>query len=145
MAAPDVLVAGGGVINFLGDWLRDLLDPRLQHLRAFSGGVMATESMRIVAGVERGAPFRFTLDGEPVEAYPGETIAGALLAAGRRAARRTAWRGEARGPFCLMGVCHDCRMVVDGVANVRTCLTPAREGMRVETQIGFGPALEGGR
>ena len=69
-------------------------------------------------------------------------LAGAMLAAGRRIARRTAWRAEARGAFCLMGVCHDCRMVVDGEPNVRTCLTPARAGMVVETQTGFGPAAE---
>jgi hypothetical protein len=42
-----------------------------------------------------------------------------------------------------MGICHDCRMVVDGIANVRTCLEPAREGMVVETQTGFGPPPHG--
>ena len=106
---------------------------------------MATASNRIIAGVERGAPFRFTVDGEVVEGYPGESIAGALLAAGRRRARHTAWRKEPRGAFCLMGICHDCRMVVDGVPNVRTCLEPARAGMVVHTQAGFGPAIEAGQ
>jgi aerobic-type carbon monoxide dehydrogenase small subunit (CoxS/CutS family) len=103
---------------------------------------MSTVSQRIAVGVDRTTPFRFTVDGEAVEAFSGETVAGALLAAGRRRARRTAWRNEPRGAFCLMGICHDCRMVVDGVANVRTCLLPAREGMVVETQVGFGPAPE---
>jgi predicted molibdopterin-dependent oxidoreductase YjgC len=101
---------------------------------------MTTTSNRIATDVERGASFSFTVDGQDVEAYPGETIAGAMLAAGRRVARRTAWRAEPRGAFCFMGVCHDCRMVVDGVPNVRTCLTPVRAGMVVETQPGFGPA-----
>jgi aerobic-type carbon monoxide dehydrogenase small subunit (CoxS/CutS family) len=95
---------------------------------------------RIRQGVARSAPFRFTVDGESVEAYPGETIATALLADNRRTARRTARRGAPRGVFCAIGVCHDCRMVVDGEANVRTCLVPARAGMVVETQLGFGPA-----
>jgi aerobic-type carbon monoxide dehydrogenase small subunit (CoxS/CutS family) len=95
-------------------------------------------SGRIDAGVTRGTPFRFTVDGEPVEAYPGETIATALLATGRRTARRTAHQGTPRGVFCAIGVCHDCRMIVDGAANVRTCLVPARAGMVVETQVGFG-------
>jgi hypothetical protein len=98
--------------------------------------------MRITAGVERGPAFRFTVDGDPVDAYPGETIAGALLAAGRRAWRRTPGRGEPRGLFCAIGVCHDCRMVVDGEPNVRTCLTLARPGMAVETQFGLGPTRE---
>jgi hypothetical protein len=95
---------------------------------------------RIGNDVLRRAPFRFTLDGVPIDAYPGETIATALLAAGHRIARRTAHRGAPRGVFCAIGVCHDCRMVVDGEANVRTCLAPARPGMTVETQVGFGPA-----
>ena len=99
-----------------------------------------TLGRRVGQGVARGAPFRFTVDGVPVEAYPGETIASALLAAGRRVARRTAHRGAPRGVFCAIGVCHDCRMVVDGEANVRTCLVPARAGMVVETQSGFGRA-----
>ena len=101
---------------------------------------MTTGSNRITAGVERGPAFRFTADGQPVEAYSGESVAGALLAAGRRVARRTARRGEPRGLFCAIGVCHDCRMVVDGEPNVRACLTPARPDMVVETQQGFGPA-----
>jgi hypothetical protein len=83
--------------------------------------------------------FQFTLDGNPVTGYPGETIATALLAAGHRTARRTAGRGSPRGVFCAIGVCHDCRMVVDGEANVRTCLVPVRAGMVVQTQLGFGP------
>ena len=105
---------------------------------------MTTTSNRIAAGVERRAPFTFTVDGQPVQAYAGETIAGAMLAAGQRLTRRTAWRTEPRGAFCLMGVCHDCRMVVDGVPNVRTCLAPARAGVVVDTQLGFGPAPEVG-
>jgi aerobic-type carbon monoxide dehydrogenase small subunit (CoxS/CutS family) len=101
---------------------------------------MTPAGRRIVEGVARGAPFRLTLDGEPVEAFPGETIATALLAADRRIARRTAHRGAPRGVFCAIGICHDCRMIVDGEPNVRTCLVPARPGMVVETQRGFGRA-----
>ena len=93
---------------------------------------------RVGVGVTRGEPFRFTVDGDPVDAFPGETIATALLAVDRRVARRTAHRGAPRGVFCAIGVCHDCRMIVDGEANVRTCLVPARPGMIVETQPGFG-------
>lgn len=101
---------------------------------------MRAAGQRIGQDVARGEPFRLTVDGELVEAYPGETIATALLADNRRTARRTAHRGTPRGVFCAIGVCHDCRMVVDGEANVRTCLVPARAGMVVETQLGFGRA-----
>jgi D-hydroxyproline dehydrogenase subunit gamma len=99
---------------------------------------MRSTERRVGEGVVRGAPFVLTVDGEAIEAYSGETVATALLAAGRRTARHTAHRGAPRGVFCAIGVCHDCRMIVDGEANVRTCLLPARAGMIVETQQGFG-------
>ena len=41
-----------------------------------------------------------------------------------------------RGIFCAIGRCTDCVMVVDGVPNVRTCITPLKEGMDVRTQYG---------
>ena len=46
--------------------------------------------------------------------------------------------GEARGYFCGMGVCQDCLVTVDGVPNVRACVTPVRDRLRVETQRGLG-------
>jgi hypothetical protein len=77
-------------------------------------------------------------DGQPIRALEGEMIAAALYQAGIRAFRLTAKRGEPRGIFCAIGRCTDCMMIVDGVANTRTCVTPVRDGMRVETQIGNG-------
>ena len=76
--------------------------------------------------------------GEPLEAFAGEPIAAALAAAGVRVFRRTSKRGEPRQLFCGIGRCTDCVMVVDGQPNVRTCVTPVREGMRVEVQDGRG-------
>ena len=78
------------------------------------------------------------VDGRPVEAYEGEPVAMALQAAGIRILHRTQRTGEARGTFCAIGRCTDCVMEVDGRSNVRTCVTPAREGMEVRTQIGSG-------
>jgi aerobic-type carbon monoxide dehydrogenase small subunit (CoxS/CutS family) len=52
--------------------------------------------------------------------------------------RYTAKRHEPRGIFCDIGRCTDCVMVVDGQPNVRTCITPLRAGMKVETQYGAG-------
>ena len=40
--------------------------------------------------------------------------------------------------FCAIGKCSSCFMVVDGVPNVRTCVTPLAAGMKVETQLGKG-------
>lgn len=79
--------------------------------------------------VHRGPAIRFTWNGSTVDAYDGETIAAALLAADRRTLRSTAHRGEARGLFCSMGVCFDCLVTVDGRSGVRACLTLVRDGM----------------
>ena len=82
--------------------------------------------------IERGPAVRITVDGVPLTAYVGETVAGALLAAGWRAWRHTR-RGEPRGLFCGIGLCFDCLVTVDGTPNVRACLTPVAAGMVVET------------
>ena len=85
-----------------------------------------------VPEVDRGRAIRITVDGVPVPAYEGETIAGALLASGRRAWRHTR-HGQPRGLYCGIGLCFDCLVTVDGTPNVRACLTPVAAGMVVET------------
>lgn len=78
------------------------------------------------------------VDGEPVEARSGEPIAAALYAAGIRTARFTPGRNEPRGFYCGIGQCTDCVMEVNGVPNVRTCVTPAADRMQIRTQGGPG-------
>lgn len=95
-------------------------------------------SMRVTDAAGRGRRVEFTYDGQPVQAYEGETVAAALLALHQRTLRYTSRRGEPRGLFCGMGVCFDCLMQIDGRPNVQACMTPVREGMRVETQRGSG-------
>jgi predicted molibdopterin-dependent oxidoreductase YjgC len=81
---------------------------------------------------------RFTFDGQELMAREGETIAAALMAAGRRAFRVTGRRAEPRGFFCGMGICYECLVQVDGRPNVQACRIPVTEGMQVETQRGAG-------
>jgi predicted molibdopterin-dependent oxidoreductase YjgC len=78
------------------------------------------------------------VDGNPIEAFEGEPIAAALWAAGIRVFRKTNKLKEPRGVFCAIGLCTDCVMVVDGMPNVRTCVTLVKEGMKIKTQIGRG-------
>lgn len=85
----------------------------------------------------------FFVDGKAVEAWEGDTVASAMLAAGMRICRQTAGTGESRGVFCGIGQCTDCIMQVDGLPNIRTCITPVREGMDVRSQIGIGQWREG--
>jgi hypothetical protein len=92
----------------------------------------------ILGPLPDGVNVTITLDGVPIAAREGEPIAAALLANGIRVFRTTSRSGERRGYFCGIGRCPDCAMIVDGEPNVRTCQTPVRDGMRVETQKGLG-------
>lgn len=85
---------------------------------------------------EKGRVVRFLYDGRELEGCEGEPIAAALKAAGVMVHRYTKKEHKPRGIFCAIGRCTDCVMVVDGVPNVRTCITPLREGMDVKTQYG---------
>ncbi len=78
------------------------------------------------------------VDGEVIQAIAGEPIATALLAAGRSIFRYTRKLHEPRGVFCAVGQCTDCMMIVDGLPNVRTCITLVKAGMKVQTQYGLG-------
>jgi sarcosine oxidase subunit alpha len=74
------------------------------------------------------------VDGELVAARAGESIAAALVAAGRFLVGRSPKYHRPRGPFCLAGSCHGCIARVDGVPNQRTCRRPAAHGTVVSTQ-----------
>lgn len=89
---------------------------------------------RINIGINRGAPFEFQVDGVKIQAYPGETIATALLSNGWLVFRKGAEASEDRAFYCGMGVCWECRVSVNGLPNVRACMTLAEPGMRVEIQ-----------
>lgn len=99
-----------------------------------------------LAPAARGAPITLWIDGQPVTAYAGETLAGVLFATGRRAIHRAPPAGHAarpRGVYCGMGVCFECLVWIEtpSVAqpgapmhySARACLTPAEDGMRVHT------------
>lgn len=75
----------------------------------------------------------FEFDGRPVKARAGQTIAEALLSNGITAFRKTR-NGAERGVYCAMGVCYECRAIVDGTPNTRTCMTTATQGCKVMFQ-----------
>jgi len=76
------------------------------------------------------------IDGTATPARHGDTVAAAMLGSGHVACRTTAVSGTPRGPYCLMGVCFDCLVKIDGDANRQACMTTVRDGMRIETQRG---------
>jgi len=76
------------------------------------------------------------IDGKSVCARAGDSVAATLLAAGFDRCRTSPVSGAPRGPYCLMGVCFECLVSVDGVGNRQGCLVLVREGMRIETGAG---------
>jgi predicted molibdopterin-dependent oxidoreductase YjgC len=72
-----------------------------------------------------------TVDGRTLRAPAGQSLAAALLA-GDTATLRKSPSGTPRGLYCGIGVCQECRVVVDGQV-ARACVTPVAAGMRVTT------------
>lgn len=85
---------------------------------------------------EPGAAVDFTIDGRMVAARAGDTVAAALLANGILACGTRAVSARPRAPWCLMGVCFECLVTIDGVPSRQACLVRLAPGMRVETQPG---------
>lgn len=79
---------------------------------------------------------RIEIEGTPVLARAGDTVTAALLASGLDFCRETAVSGARRGPYCMMGVCFDCLVTIDGVGNRQGCLVPVVEGMKITLQKG---------
>jgi predicted molibdopterin-dependent oxidoreductase YjgC len=79
----------------------------------------------------RGAAF-LVVDGRSVRIEGASTVAAVLLNAGIESFRRSV-TDEGRGPLCAMGICHECRVTIGGVAHRRACLVIASEGMVVTT------------
>jgi predicted molibdopterin-dependent oxidoreductase YjgC len=96
---------------------------------------MRIEKHPILGDIVKGKKVLFTMDGKDIEGFEGEPISVALKAAGLMVHRHTK-KGSPRGVFCAIGRCTDCVMVVNGKANVRTCVTPLMSGMVVQTQYG---------
>ncbi len=83
-------------------------------------------------------PVHITLEDEAIAAEDGEPIAAALVAAGKLSFARSPKFHRPRGPSCMRSACDGCLARVDDVPNVMTCVTPAREGTRVEVQNTLG-------
>lgn len=89
--------------------------------------------MKRIENAQRGAALKIFVDGKEVEAFAGETVAAALLAAGIRGFRLSHKHKEPRSLYCGMGVCYECLVTVNGVHAQRACVTFVEDGMKVET------------
>lgn len=83
-----------------------------------------------------GLKIGFTFEGRTLAARSGDSLACALLAADVLECRTTPVSGALRAPWCLMGVCFECLVTIDGVGNRQACMVQVAEGMQVTRQIG---------
>jgi D-hydroxyproline dehydrogenase subunit gamma len=72
-----------------------------------------------------------TINGAVQRVASGTTVAAAMLISGQPS--RVSVGGERRSPLCGMGICFECRAVVNGIAHRRTCQIACEQGMTVET------------
>jgi predicted molibdopterin-dependent oxidoreductase YjgC len=76
------------------------------------------------------------VEGRTALVPPGASAAAAVLVAGFRHIRETPVEGRERSPYCMMGICFDCLVEIDGVPNRQACMVPVADGMKVRRQHG---------
>ena len=82
---------------------------------------------------ENGSIVHLQFDGEAITAFDGDNLAAVLLRAGK-VEFRTAAKNDPRGPYCMMGVCFECLVEVDGRSNQQACQITVRDGMIIQRQ-----------
>ena len=74
------------------------------------------------------------LEGENLDVEKGQTVASALLVGCNKVFRSSVVSGQPRAPYCMMGVCFECLIEIDGIPNQRACMIPVREAMKIKRQ-----------
>jgi D-hydroxyproline dehydrogenase subunit gamma len=86
-------------------------------------------------------PVTISVDGMAMAVEDGEPIAAILLRIPPFTTRASPVGGAARAPYCMMGVCFECLVEIDGETSVRSCMTRASNGMVVRRQAGPPDAM----
>ena len=82
---------------------------------------------------EKGRIVYLQFDGEAITAFDGDNLAAALLRSGK-VNFRTAAKDDPRGPYCMMGVCFECLVEINGRPNQQACQMTVRDGMIIQRQ-----------
>lgn len=78
------------------------------------------------------------IEGETVQVPKGETVAASVLVHGLGYTRTTPISDRPRAPLCMMGVCFECLMEINGVPNRQACQVRVAENMSIRRQRGVG-------
>lgn len=79
---------------------------------------------------EAKARISFRFEGQIINATPGMSVAAALLVNDVSTFRHSCSENEPRGPFCLMGACYECVVLING-ESTQACMTPAKADIDV--------------
>lgn len=74
-----------------------------------------------------------SVDGQPVQAYAGDTLMVAVLAVVGHL-RESEFGDGHRAGFCLMGACQDCWVWTADGQRLRACTTTLSDGMAISTR-----------
>lgn len=77
-----------------------------------------------------------TFDGRRFAVPAGINVASALLLSGVREFRSTPVSQSGRAPYCMMGICFECLVEIDGVPARQSCLIEVQDGMQIKSQQG---------
>lgn len=72
------------------------------------------------------------VNSKPIRVARGTSVAAAMIASGEPC--RISITGEPRAPLCGMGVCFECRAIVNGTPHLRTCQLLCESQMHIQTQ-----------
>lgn len=97
---------------------------------------MTTKPLFTVLPGATDAPVDIWFNDEPLRVPGGRSVAAALLAAGIDRFRATPVSGAPRAPYCMMGVCFECLVEIDGVPSRQSCMVAVHDGMRIHSQEG---------
>lgn len=91
---------------------------------------MSDKDLRI-KGISRNKPITFLVNGKEFHAFEGETVFGALYAAGFNVMGQRSYDQQERCGFCGMGLCYECLVTIDGRKNQRACMVAVEPDMEV--------------
>lgn len=76
-----------------------------------------------------------TIDDATYDSKPGENLAALMLRNGLIPFRLNPADKTGRAPYCMMGICFDCLVEVDGVPSAQACLVSVQDGMIVRRKL----------
>jgi len=85
---------------------------------------------------------KLRIEDREYEVPVGISVAAAVLLCGFNKVRNTPVTDSPRLPYCMMGICFDCLMTIDGIPNQQACQLEVRENMAIEIQRGTAELLQ---